>query len=200
MNEESDIEIRPCFGIEDFAESDPTGELMLKEKELYATIENMSADEAEIRHMMNEWSRALEAKDIAGLVKDYAPNAVLYDAIPPYKVVGADNIREVWANCLPYFPEQFKSEHRDIQIHVAGDSAFAHGMHHFLPTKADHPSGHTWMRVTVGYRKFRGKWKVVHEHISIPFNPMNNQAWFITDPDKVDMPDYVAAPCDSTNE
>lgn len=200
MNEESDIEIRPCFGIEDFAESDPTGELMSKERELYATIENMSADEAEIRHMMNEWSRALEAKDVAGLVQDYAPDAVLYDAIPPYKVVGADNIRQVWANCLPHFPEQFQSEHRDIQIHVAGDTAFAHCMHHFVPTPADHPSGQTWMRVTVGYRKFSGKWKVVHEHISIPFNPMNNQAWYITDPDKVDMPDYGAAPGDSTNE
>jgi hypothetical protein len=30
----------------------------------------------------------------------------------------------------------------------------------------------------------------VHEHVSIPFNPMNNTAWMITDPDKVDMPDY----------
>jgi hypothetical protein len=51
-------------------------------KELVSTIENMSEDEAEIRHMLHEWSRALEAKDAAGLVKDYAPHAALYDAIP----------------------------------------------------------------------------------------------------------------------
>ena len=193
MNEESDIEIRPCFGIEDFAEINPTGELIANEKELYNTIENMSADEAEIRHMMYEWSRALEAKDAAGLVKDYAPDAVLYDAIPPYKTVGADNIRKVWEACLPFFPEQFKSEHSDIQIHVAGDTAFAHGLHHFIPTPADHPCGHTWMRVTVGYRKIDSKWKVFHEHVSIPFNPMNSQAWFVTDPGKLDTPDYGSA-------
>lgn len=190
MNEESDIEIRPCFGIEDFAGVDPTGELIEKEKELYTTIENMSADEAEIRHMMHEWSRALETKDAAGLVKDYAPDAVLYDAIPPYKTVGADNIRQIWEQCLPYFPEQFKSEHRDIAIHVAGDTAFAHCVHHFIPTPADHTCGQTWMRVTVGYRKINGKWKVIHEHVSVPFNPMNSQAWFISDPNKLDIPDY----------
>ena len=190
MNEDSDIEIRPCFDLEDFAEVDPKGELIEKERELYSTIENMSADEAEIRHMMHEWSRALEAKDTAGLVKDYAPDAVLYDAIPPYKTVGADNIRQVWENCLPYFPEQFQSEHRDIQIQVAGEIAFAHCMHHFIPTPADHPCGQTWMRVTLGYRKINGKWKVIHEHASIPFNPLNSQAWFITDPNKLDMPDY----------
>jgi hypothetical protein len=46
------------------------------------------------------------------------------------------------------------------------------------------------MRVTVGYRKINGKWKVIHEHVSIPFNPMNSQAWMIKNPDVVDMPNY----------
>jgi hypothetical protein len=73
MIEDSDIEIRPCYGMEDFADADPSGELMKEEQELYAKIENMSADEAEIRHMMHEWSRALEAKDLDQLFKDYPP-------------------------------------------------------------------------------------------------------------------------------
>jgi uncharacterized protein (TIGR02246 family) len=196
MNEDSDIEIRPCYSVEDFAPADPTGELMAKERELYTMIENMSADEAEIRHMMHEWSRALEAKDVNGLVRDYAPDAVLYDAIPPYKTVGAENIRQVWENCLPYFPEQFQSEHRDIQIHVAGETAFAYCVHHFVPTPADHPCGETWMRATIGYRKINGRWKVMHEHVSIPFNPLTNQAWHIHDPNVVTMPDYHAATSD----
>lgn len=194
MMEDSDIEIRPIFGIEDFASSDPTGELTQKERELADTLENMSADEAELRHMMHDWARALEAKDVERLVKDYAPDAVLYDAIPPYKTVGIDNIRNVWTNCLPCFPEQFTSEHRDIQIHVAGDTAFAHCLHRFVPTPSDHPSGQTWMRITIGYRKFNGEWKVVHEHVSIPFNPINNQSWLISDPEKLDMPDYTQQP------
>ncbi len=147
-------------------------------------------DEAEIHRLIAEWSAALEAKDLDGLTAGYLPDSVMYDAIPPYKTVGKDAIREVWANCLPYFPEKFKSEHRDITIHVSGDIALVHGLHHLVPTPADDSCGQTWMRVTVGYRRINGTWKVVHEHISIPFNPMNNQAWMISNPDIADTPDY----------
>jgi uncharacterized protein (TIGR02246 family) len=191
MDDDSDIEIRPCFGLDDFAPVDPTGQLRGEEQALAERISHMSEDEAAIRRVIARWSAALEAKDLDGLVADYADDAVLFDAIPPYKTVGKGAIRQVWANCLPYFPAKFKSEHRDIVIHVSGDTAVMYGLHHFIPEPADHPSGQTWLRVTVGYRRINGQWKSVHDHISIPFNPMNNQAWMIRDPDMVDMPDYV---------
>ena len=151
-------------------------------------------DEQQILELMAKWRAALERKDVAAMMEDYAEDALLFDGIPPYKTEGVDGIRQVWENCLPYFPDEFKSEHRDIQIHVSGDTAIAHGLHHFVPTPADHPCGQTWLRVTIGFRRIAGQWKVVHEHASIPFNPMTNQAWQITDPDKLDMPDYTAAP------
>jgi uncharacterized protein (TIGR02246 family) len=158
----------------------------------------IAQDEAEIRRVMKAWSAALAAKDVAKLLADYAPDAVLYDAIPPYKTEGVDNIRKVWENCLPYFPEHFASEHRDVVIHVGGDVGLVHGVHHFVPTPPDHPCGQTWMRISVGFRRIEGSWKVVHEHVSIPFNPMDNHAWFITNPDVVDMPDYSGG-CQSSS-
>lgn len=190
MIDDSDIEIRPCFGIEDFAPIDPTGQLRQDEQSLTERVASMSEDEAAIRRLISAWSMALEAKDADALVADYAADAVLFDAIPPYKTVGPENIRQLWINCLPHFPAKFKSEHRDIVIHVTGDTAIMHGLHHFIPTPADHPCGQTWMRVTAGFRRIDGKWKVAHEHVSVPFNPMNSQAWFIRDPNTVDMPNY----------
>jgi uncharacterized protein (TIGR02246 family) len=190
MPEASDIEIRPVFEFDDFAASDPTGELVKNEQELAIQIASMPEDEAEIRRMIHAWSKALEAKDVESLLADYAEDAVLYDAIPPYKTVGREAIREAWGKCLPYFPQKFQSQHQDIVVHVAGDTAIAYGLHDFIPTPADHPSGQTWMRVTVGYRRINNQWKVVHEHVSVPFNPMNGQAWYIRDPRTIDMPDY----------
>ena len=151
-------------------------------------------DEAELRRVIAAWSAAVSARDLDGIVADYLPDTVLYDAIPPYKTVGKAAIRQAWANCLPYFPERFTLEHRDLAIHVAGDVAVMHGLVHFLPTPADDPSGQTWMRVTVGYRRIEGKWKVLHEHVSVPFNPMNSQAWFIKNPNVIDQPEY-GQPC-----
>ncbi len=158
------------------------------------TQANNPHDEAEIRRLIAAWSAALEAKDVDAMTADYLPDAIMFDAIPPYKTVGKAAIREAWVNCLPYFPEKFKSEHRDISVHVSGDLALVHGLHHFVPTPADDPLGQNWMRVTIGYRRVDGNWKVVHEHISVPFNPMNNQAWFIKNPDVVDTPDYGQLP------
>lgn len=193
MTDDSDIEIRPCFGPDDFASIDPTGEFAREERALAERISGMSEDEAAIRRLLARWSAAVEAKDLDSIVADYSDDAVLFDAIPPYKVVGKAAIRQAWANCLPYFPEKFTSEHREVVIHVSGDAAIMHGIHHFIPIPADHPSGQTWMRVTVGYVRIDGQWKSVHDHVSIPFNPMTNQAWTIRDPDTMDAPDYGAA-------
>ncbi len=149
-------------------------------------------DEAEIRSLMSRWSAALAARDLDKMFLDYAPHVVLFDAIPPYKVEGVENIKQVWKNCLPYFPQQFSSEHKDVVIHVDGNVAIMHALHHFDSHEKDHPCCQSWLRVTVGYRKLDGQWKVVHEHVSIPFNPMNNQAWQIRDPNVADMPNYNA--------
>jgi uncharacterized protein (TIGR02246 family) len=154
------------------------------------TTSTPSADEAAIRRMMEAWSAAVTAKDLEGITACYTADTMLYDAIPPFKTIGKAAIREAWANCLPHFPVPCIAAFQDAIVHVSGDIAIAHGLFHFLPTPPDHPAGQTWMRVTIGYRRTAGAWKVLHEHWSVPFNPMNNQAWFIKDPHVADAPDY----------
>lgn len=138
-----------------------------------------AADEADIRGLIAAWSRAVEARDPAAIVAAYTPDTVLYDAIPPGRTVGADAIAATWARCLPYFPERFASEHTDLVVEVDGDVAFVHGLHHFVPEPPDHPCGSTWMRVTACYKRMSGAWRVAHEHVSIPFDPMTGAAHFI---------------------
>ncbi len=134
------------------------------------------ADETAIRALVAAWSRAVEARDANAIVAAYTPETVLYDAIPPGRIVGADAIAAVWEACFPYFPERFRSEHKDLVVEVDGDVAFVHGLHHFVPEPADHPSGATWMRVTACFRRIDGAWRVAHEHVSIPFDPMSGKA------------------------
>ncbi len=143
----------------------------------------MHQDEAAIRALAAAWSRALEAKDLAGMLANYAPDVVLYDLKPPFKVVGIDAYRDVWAACLPYFPDRFASEHHNLEVFVSGDLAFAHGLHRIRPIGEESPAGNTWMRYTIGYQRLGGEWRVVHEHVSVPMNPMTGQACMITDPD-----------------
>jgi uncharacterized glyoxalase superfamily protein PhnB len=34
----------------------------------------------------------------------------------------------------------------------------------------------TWMRVTACFKRIEGRWRIVHEHVSVPFNPMTGEA------------------------
>lgn len=145
----------------------------------------MGRDEAAIRGVIAGWSAALAARDVDGLMAHYAPDAVIYDCVARAVRMDAAGLRAVWTECLPYFPTRFRSEHRDLVVEVGGDIAFVHGMHHLVPEGADaaHPAGATWMRVTACYRRIAGAWMAVHEHVSIPFDPMSGRAVFISDPD-----------------
>jgi PhnB protein len=139
------------------------------------------SDEAAIRAIIAKWTRAVEAKDAKAIVADYLPDAVLFDAIPPYRTQGREAIAALWEQCFPFFPEKFRSEHKDLEIEVSGDVAFVYGLHHFVPEPADHPCGSSWMRVTACYRRVDGQWRVAHEHVSVPFDPMSGKASFIQD-------------------
>lgn len=140
-------------------------------------------DEAAVRALIAGWSRALEARDVDGLMAHYAPDAVIYDCVARAVRMDAAGLRAAWTECLPYFPARFRSEHRDLVVEVGGDIAFVHGLHHLVPEEAGHPAGATWMRITACYRRIDGRWLAVHEHVSIPFDPMSGRAVFISDPD-----------------
>src|SRR5688572_15763373 len=143
-----------------------------------------SSNEAQIRQMISAWSRALEAKDVDGLTKDYAPDAVLFDVKPPHKVTGPAAIRQLWAECIPFFPAKFKSEHRDLHFVVGDDVAIVYGLHHIQPIDPPiHPAGQCWIRVTACYKKVDGRWLVAHEHVSMPFDCATGQIAPITNPD-----------------
>ena len=100
-------------------------------------------DEEEIRALATAWSKALEEKDLDGLTAAYAPGVLLFDVKPPFKTEGPDAIRRLWELCLPYFPAKYKSVHRDFEVTVSGDVAFAHGLHHIQPIGGDHPACET---------------------------------------------------------
>ncbi|MBO6834571.1 MAG: SgcJ/EcaC family oxidoreductase [Alphaproteobacteria bacterium] len=136
----------------------------------------IAADKAEIETLVADWRRAVEAKDADGLVRNYQDDTVLFDAISPFQTVGKEAVRKIWQTVFPYFPDRFKSEHKDLTVHVDGDLAVVFGLHHFVPEPADHPCGATWMRITVCLHRVDGDWRVLHEHVSVPFDPMTGQA------------------------
>jgi len=127
-----------------------------------------SADEAAIKALEERLAKAVNAKDLDGVMACYISDESLFvfDLIPPRQYVGAKAYRENWKGFLTG-PGTIRVEISDLSVTVAGDTAYAHLIHHFNGIVNDKPLDLT-DRVTDIYRKLNGQWVIVQEHISIP--------------------------------
>ena len=135
--------------------------------------------ESEIRHLIDEWRAALCARDLDRLMVHYAPEVRFFDAVPPYQHRGAAAYRATWEAMFPYLPKRLGSELREVNITVSGDLAMMHGLHRLVDEEWKESATCGWVRVTVGYQRQQGVWRVIHEHVSVPFDPQTAQAAFI---------------------
>ena len=63
-----------------------------------------------------------------------------------------------------------------MQITVDGDAAFSHSLSRVTGTLKAGAAVAMWFRTTLGFRRIGGRWLLVHEHSSVPFNAESGQA------------------------
>ena len=129
----------------------------------------MTNDEAQIRELIERWTRAVRAGDLAGVLADHADDIVMYDVPPPNQgIKGIEAYRQTWPEFLQWQATGATFELASLDI-TAGDTvAYAHallrcGTPEDLSRKPDF-----MLRLTLGLRKEQGRWVVTHEHHSFP--------------------------------
>ena len=142
----------------------------------------MTSHESEIRALLESRAHASQTKDIDQLMSLYSDDIVYYDAVPPLQFTGHKEVRE---NFLRWFGEYDGpiglETHALTVASSAGDIAFAHMLHLDSGTRKNGMNIGIWVRASVCLRKSDGRWLITHEHVSIPINPENLQAWFPPD-------------------
>jgi len=58
--------------------------------------------EAELRALMTLQADGIRTHAIDQIMAPYHSDAVMFDIKPPFQIKGADAIREMWNQCLPY--------------------------------------------------------------------------------------------------
>lgn len=124
-------------------------------------------DESAIRSVLDGVSKAIHDRDAQRAVSFYAEGTVLYSLAPPLVAdtsdpSGLDQWFATWSSPITI-------THRDLSIAVDGDIAFAHGLANMVGTKVGGRRNDLWYRHTTGLRRLDGKWKIIHEHESVPF-------------------------------
>ena len=126
-----------------------------------------TTEQSAIHELIEAWARAMRAKDAAGVAACQTAESVAYTLAPPLQTRDPDGGGlaawfATWRGPLDY-------EIRDLEI-IAGDSvAYSHGLARLSGEKVDGERPHLWFRLTLGFRKAAGAWKIAHEHDSVPF-------------------------------
>lgn len=135
-----------------------------------STQDDRAIDEALIRQLLDEWTKALYAKDIDALMSHYVPDILLFDLAPPLQYRGADTYRKNWEEWLPTFRGPVGYEIRDLGVTAGDDTAFCHSLNRITGMRTNGEQTDVWVRATVGLRKIDGTWMITHEHFSVPFD------------------------------
>jgi len=126
-----------------------------------------NSNEIQIKQLVENWAKAVRNKDIDEILAHHSPDFVMYDVPPPFQSVGLDAYQKTWE----LFYANTKRGVFDIQeLHITAgeDVAFC-----FAKMKCEDKSGTEDFvpldfRLTVGLKKIKGQWTIMHEHHSIP--------------------------------
>jgi uncharacterized protein (TIGR02246 family) len=122
---------------------------------------------AEVRDLIERWVRAIQARNLDGVLADHLDDVVQYDVPPPHDGVrGIDAYRETWPPFFEWLAQGAVLELVDLNVIAGEDVAFAYGLLRCgTPDDlAAHPDRR--LRMTIGLRKHDGRWAIAHEHHS----------------------------------
>jgi uncharacterized protein (TIGR02246 family) len=133
-----------------------------------STQSDSTRSEAEIRQVLDRWTKAFGARDLDGIMSIYAQDVVAYDiGGPPLAYVGKDAYRKDYQGFLAQYDGPIEVEFRDLHISASGDLALVNCLEQFSGTIKGQKTT-IWLRATSGFKKTGGVWLDFHDHVSVP--------------------------------
>jgi ketosteroid isomerase-like protein len=135
-------------------------------------------DEAQIRAMEAAMIKAYGARDLDHGLAPYLQDDTLFvfDAIPPRQYVGIKAWRADNEGFIAIFQGPFTAEMSDLSVTTDGKLGFGHNIQHFSGTGKDGKPIDLTFRVSDSYKKIKGKWTIVEEHLSFPVDVTTGKA------------------------
>ncbi len=125
-----------------------------------------TADRAEIDALFRQLAKAHTDRDADAVVEAYAPDAVIYDLAPPLGRRGMN--RDSVAAWFAGWDGPIRIDAHDVDLTLDGDVAFSSALNRMRGRQGGEARD-LWYRTTMCLRKTDGRWRVVHDHSSVPF-------------------------------
>ena len=124
----------------------------------------------DIKALEDRFVAAFRAKDLDAIMKAYAPGQalVVFDVVPPRQYVGAAAYRKDWQTFLDGLDGPITVELTDLDVGADRNLAYSHSVQRVTGTDKQGKKLDMTLRVTDVYQRIRGRWLVIHEHVSVP--------------------------------
>src|SRR5690606_13558487 len=129
------------------------------------------AAEQELRELFADWFRASERKDLDAAMQPIANDVLSYEHESPLAYRGIDALRATCKAGFEHMSEGFRWEVPDLRVVVRGDIAVTWGLNHMHG-----PGVEMWSRGTRVFQKVDGHWRMIHQHVSFPYDPGSGAA------------------------
>jgi uncharacterized protein (TIGR02246 family) len=126
------------------------------------------SDDTAIRHLVENWARAVRSKNLNGILARHSPDMLMFDVPPPLQSKGLEAYRQTWDVFFSWWQDSGVFDIREMNITAGIDVAFVTALMRCSGTETNGDKTDLDFRLTVGLRKIDGEWVVMHEHHSIP--------------------------------
>jgi len=130
--------------------------------------DNTGTDEAVIRALVDDWARAVRAKDLKGILANHSPEILMFDVPPPLQSKGIDAYRKTWDLFFSWADDPIVFDFNEMDITAGSGVAYVTALMRCAGTETNGERIKLEFRLTIGLRKIDGQWTVMHEHHSIP--------------------------------
>jgi ketosteroid isomerase-like protein len=126
-------------------------------------------NEAQVRNVLQSWALATKQGRRDAVLENHSADVLIYDVLPPLKYLGAAAYRKSWDEWQPDTQGEGQFDLQDLLVTAGDRVAFASCL---IQCGGTLPSGQKFedlVRATFCLEKPRSEWKVVHQHISKPY-------------------------------
>jgi uncharacterized protein (TIGR02246 family) len=125
-------------------------------------------DQQLIRTLIDRWAGAVRKENLAAIRADHDSDILMFDVPPPFLSRGIDAYLATWQLFFANVEKPVTFNFEDVEITAGSDVAFATAKGRCVNIDRTGKREPLDFRLTLGLKKIDGKWRIMHEHHSLP--------------------------------
>ncbi len=141
---------------------------MQVKQETVMTVEITGDEQSaqEVLFKIKQWDHAICRMNIEEIIQLCEKDVTLFDV--GSQLEGVMAYQEMWERYRPYFHDNIRVYRRESKVYAQPNLAFLRCYSKVDKIEIEQDNQVPWCRTTLCFEKLDGKWKVVHQHISMP--------------------------------